>query len=242
MSAQTGEDSLLVTPVMTGERCTRILLGVFDGVGGWAMRNVDSGFMSRMLSLRCSTAFSEGEKSPLKCLTEAHCRIVNNNEVVGGSTTACLISLWIDANDDVKMTTANLGDSAFKIFRGTQTNPTLRFQSRLQRHGESSFFSPPFQLAALGEEYKHLPVCNDDPSAAECEIDKVLLPLDRIVLATDGVWDNIAEEVLVDILSDPLTCSNEKAFKIVDECSRNSWKLDDMTVVVVESLVRLGIL
>lgn len=104
-------------------------------------------------------------------------------------------------------------------------------QSSLLRHGEGRF-CPPYQLAALGEPFKHLPVCNDLPKDSDLIGPWVLLPGDVVVVATDGVWDNMTRQDMEAIVSDPETDGPAKANEIVSLAARNAWKLDDITCIV----------
>jgi serine/threonine protein phosphatase PrpC len=246
-----GEDALVMNFADN-----RLLIGVYDGIGGWKMRGVDSGQIATKMAVNSQLVFRSG-KDPLAVMTDAYAKIINNKEVIGGSTTACIVifefhqmpstagagvgvpggpTVPTGNTHGMHMSSANLGDSGYKVFRESGDGTRhLRFQSRLQRHGEGSKFSPPFQLAALGDEYKHLPICSDDPSSAETEMCKKVDAGDIIVCATDGVWDNISEQDLLTIISDRETNSNQKANLIIKKCVRNSWKLDDISCIVVEA-------
>lgn len=200
-------------------------------VGGWKTRGVDSGIMARGIATGCQTAHRQGKIAPKDILTASYDEIQNNGTIVGGSTTACLLVFSIDGNDDLCFHSCNLGDSAYKVFRGGFMMKELTFQSSLLRHGEGRF-CPPYQLAALGEPFKHLPVCNDLPKDADLIGPWALLPGDVVVVATDGVWDNMTQQDMEAIVSDPETDGPAKANEIVGLAARNAWKLDDITCIV----------
>lgn len=129
-SAETGEDSFTFSFLPPGSKRKSCLIGVLDGVGGWRMRNIDSGVMARGLATRSREAHQRGLESPKAIMKEAYDIIVNNKEIVGGSTTACFIVFSVNEQGYLVLNSANIGDSAFKVFRG-ELKKELVFQVRL---------------------------------------------------------------------------------------------------------------
>uniref|UniRef100_A0A1I7WC88 Protein phosphatase n=1 Tax=Heterorhabditis bacteriophora TaxID=37862 RepID=A0A1I7WC88_HETBA len=101
-----------------------------------------------------------------------------------GSSTACVLIVHQEM-----LYSANLGDSGFMIVRDGR----VLTKSREQVH----YFNAPFQLTLPPEGYKGF--IGDTPDLAEREE----IPIqkgDIIVLATDGLWDNLTEQHVLEQL------------------------------------------
>lgn len=98
-----------------------------------------------------------------------------------GSSTACVMRLTLDRRH---LMAANVGDSGFALFRNRQ----LIFQSKPLQH----FFDCPLQFADSESSTDKA----EDASLSELE----LQPGDLIVMATDGVWDNLYMDELISLL------------------------------------------
>jgi protein phosphatase PTC7 len=134
------------------------VLGVADGVGGWASRGVDAGLYARELMSHCYDYFAdhannkseEGMPSamrPVESLEYAHAKTK-----ILGSSTACVLLLdgqnSNDSNGNIcqggVLHAANVGDSGYIIIR----NGKILFESTPQQHG----FNFPFQLQYQGQD------------------------------------------------------------------------------------------
>ena len=102
----------------------------------------------------------------------------------GGSTTCVMVELPENSNlpDQNEIKTLNFGDSGYMLIR----NGEVLFRSASQQH----YFDCPFQAGKL----------YDLPTDSKSEAHQVREG-DLIVMATDGVWDNLFE-------SDIMTCVN----------------------------------
>jgi hypothetical protein len=80
------------------------------------------------------------EKNPKEILTQGYEKLLKNEEVAAGSSTALIINI-IYENNVIKMSSTNLGDSAFMIIRDFKT----LYKSKEQEHQ----FNFPFQLGKL---------------------------------------------------------------------------------------------
>ncbi|XP_022136762.1 probable protein phosphatase 2C 80 isoform X2 [Momordica charantia] len=101
------------------------VIGVADGVGGWADVGVDAGKFARELMLNSITAVQEQPRDsvdPVKVLEKAHSSITTAQ----GSSTACIIAL-----SEKGLRAINLGDSGFIVIRDGSTI----FRSPVQQHG-----------------------------------------------------------------------------------------------------------
>jgi len=210
-------------------------IGVADGVGGWEALGVDSGLYSR--SLMCAaaehaeaTCAAAQPISPLETLKAAHDRCL----AIPGSSTACVLTLR-----DRRIEAVNLGDSGFIIVR----NGRVVYKTREQQH----YWNCPFQLGSS----------RDSPDdAARIFVDNVQ-DGDVLVLATDGVFDNLFAEAIGQLVqSMSQSTASDLAARIAEEASRIAndntlltpfqegarkngqlWrggKLDDITVVCAQ--------
>eukprot|EP00250_Pteridium_aquilinum_P002281 c12479_g1_i1 orf=61-1440(+) len=147
--------------------------GVADGVGGWALSGVDSGLYSRELMTNCGlfAKSDNGVPSPKRVIINA----VKKTDAVG-TCTAVLAALHKQT-----LYVANIGDSGFLIVR----NGKVLAKSTPMQHG----FNFPYQIGSEG----------DDPAMAET-FEIPVASGDVLVLATDGVYDNLYEREIVDVV------------------------------------------
>ncbi|KAF0981191.1 hypothetical protein FDP41_012979 [Naegleria fowleri] len=178
---QCGEDAFF-----TFENDSFTIIGVADGVGGWIDQGVDPSHISNQLMLNCklicereinNTSFLS---NPNKIMQAAYDMIVNEKQVQAGSTTCCVASF--DKKNNI-LRTSNLGDSTCAVFR----NGACIFVTQERQH----YFNCPFQLGVVPAEIST--AYHDLPEHAVNE-EIVLQPEDVVVMATDGVWDNLFPE------------------------------------------------
>ncbi|KAI4316797.1 hypothetical protein L6164_024741 [Bauhinia variegata] len=143
------------------------VIGVADGVGGWAEVGVDAGIYSRQLMSNSVNAIKEepkGSINPARVLEKAH-----SITKAKGSSTACIIALT-----DQGLHAINLGDSGFMVVR----NGCTIFRSPVQQHD----FNFTFQLESGSD--------GDLPSSGQVFTIPVA-PGDVIIAGTDGLFDNL---------------------------------------------------
>ncbi|KAK6803354.1 hypothetical protein RDI58_001138 [Solanum bulbocastanum] len=144
------------------------VIGVADGVGGWAKKGIDSGVYSRELMTNAELAIQKQSSITtidlMKVLNEAF-----SHTKVKGSSTACILSLFDDS-----LHTVNVGDSGFVVIR----EGIIVYKSKVQQ----SRFNCPFQLGNGSS--------SDDSSVAK-KISVSVIAGDVIVLGTDGLFDNV---------------------------------------------------
>ena len=190
-------------------------LGVADGVGSWYYRGVDPGIYARELMRLTEATIQAGQRDPVKVLRQAY---EGNKEQ--GTATACVAIL-----NDGQLNSVNVGDSGFIIIREGQV-----VQSRqITIHS----FNFPFQLG------KGSPDQPEDGVVAGIK----LKPEDIIVMATDGLWDNLFEEHVAELVVEKSDMSKlakniaeEARFAATEPGRKTPWsdvggKLDDITVV-----------
>jgi len=202
--------------------------GVADGVGVWSELGINSAIYSSALLNNIQGYVQQKEESTLyEALLYGYTE--NLKAKTEGSSTVVLGKMV-----GREFHALNLGDSGFAIFR----NDEMIYKSEEQSHS----FNYPFQLGTGG----------DQPSKAHC-IQCTMKRGDLIVMASDGLFDNLFTDEIEDVLkaSDPdkiatnlavsamaAACSNQKETPFserVGEETDQIWrggKMDDITVVV----------
>jgi len=178
-------------------------LGVADGVGGWAELGIDAGAYARALmdgvEKSCDNALVAGkETTPLEALEEAH-----RGVSLQGSSTACIVT----ARRDGCVSVVNVGDSGVQVWKRarpplSQAPAPLRVEEAallwscthtapMTTHG----FNFPVQLAAPGGNGQSDSPRDGSLSSWELEGGELL------ILATDGMWDNLSEQAIRGVLA-----------------------------------------
>ncbi|XP_064618495.1 protein phosphatase PTC7 homolog [Lineus longissimus] len=168
------------------------ILGVADGVGGWRSYGVDPSEFSSKLMQTCERMVNRGHfrpQAPAELLAASYSEILENKESLIGSCTACLVSL---NQEEKTVYTANLGDSGFLIVRNGQ----VIHRSEEQQH----YFNTPFQLSVAPPTHRGR-VLSDSPEAAQRTSFGVQIG-DIILLGTDGLFDNLSDDMILDQLQD----------------------------------------
>ncbi|CAD6185638.1 unnamed protein product [Caenorhabditis auriculariae] len=163
------------------------VVGVADGVGGWRKYGIDPSAFSRRLMKECEKRVADGDFDPQRPdrLLEFAFRATAEAPRPVGSSTACVLVVHQEM-----LYSANLGDSGFMVVRGGK----VISKSREQTH----YFNAPFQLTSPPEGMKKNFI-GDRPDMA----DREELPMqkgDIILLATDGLWDNLNEQHVLEQL------------------------------------------
>ncbi|PVU89615.1 hypothetical protein BB559_002245 [Furculomyces boomerangus] len=172
-------------------------LGLADGIGGWANKeNSDSSYFSRRLMHNAHYEISRYEDieddlftrynqaTPVEIMREAYKNTLADMKAkeLKGSSTICLALL---RGEELRV--ANLGDSGLTIIR----NGDMIFRTEEQQHS----FNYPYQLGT-----EKLTDCVTDAQVFRIRVKKG----DLIVLASDGLYDNLFDEDILDIISDLL--------------------------------------
>jgi protein phosphatase PTC7 len=184
--------------------------GVADGVGGWRAYGIDPGEFSLHLMKTCERLVKLGRFTPTNpsdLLARSYCELLHHKKAIlgtnvtflsyffgnvfflysVGSSTACVVILNRDNNT---LYTANIGDSGFIVVRKGR----IIRKSEEQQH----YFNTPFQLSLPPPGYQ-ADVLSDQPDSAITDN----FPVedgDVILVATDGVFDNLPQNLLVDEL------------------------------------------
>ncbi|XP_017076313.2 protein phosphatase PTC7 homolog fig [Drosophila eugracilis] len=185
-SQRFGEDSYFVSSTPLAE-----VMGVADGVGGWRDMGVDAGRFAKELMSCCSGKAQQSGfdgRSPRDLLIAGYQELTRREHPVVGSSTACLVTMH---RRDCTLYTANLGDSGFLVVRNGQ----VLHRSQEQTHD----FNTPYQLTVPPANQRDS-FYSDQPEMA-VSTRHSLLPGDLVLLATDGLFDNMPESMLLKILN-----------------------------------------
>jgi len=212
-------------------------LGVADGVGGWNHFGVNPAFIARQMMLNAHAISRENARlglsqDPQMIMAAAYEKIKNNNEVEAGSTTCCILTLDTSDAENPIIRSANLGDSGYIIIR----QGTVIAYSDFQRLDLA-----PMQLAIIPEKFASIGAIQTDPAAADCQRHSVQHG-DIIVLASDGLWDNIPNcheqnsdiSILISELDSRGATVANIAQVLVETALSYYMKPDDITVVVAK--------
>lgn len=151
------------------------VIGIFDGVGGWADSGIDPRDYSYILSEGCSQGVEESLLTdPLSILNYGYKKSLS----IMGSSTACILSIKGSSLDAL-----NVGDSGFRIVRDNR----VVYGSKEQQHS----FNLPYQLG---------PSSNDKPEHGDA-YKYTLKEGDIVIVGTDGLFDNLYDETIISLLN-----------------------------------------
>ncbi|KAG0166806.1 Protein phosphatase PTC7 [Apophysomyces sp. BC1015] len=171
-----GEDAFFHTCTPYG-----LALGVADGVGGWSDVGVDPALFSwTLMNNAASVAKDENSVDAHHILDAAFTQLRKGGKVPAGSSTACILNLCKRSG---KMTTCNLGDSAFILIRDEK----IVYESPSQQH----YFNCPYQLTVVPDTYPNRDSFVTDTPKDGDQKSFFLKEGDLILLATDGYFDNV---------------------------------------------------
>ena len=166
--------------------------GVFDGVGGWANSGFDPGLFSRALAQDTARTIQSMIKKPpssganLDLVRALTLGLTSAVQAHVGTSTACLVHI----DESGQFTALNVGDSCFRLIRPSADGLQVVMASLEQTH----FFNCPLQLGTDSR---------DMPSEGDSYEGKVESG-DLLVLATDGLIDNLSEDEILRCVSGPL--------------------------------------
>ncbi|KAK4873802.1 hypothetical protein RN001_013162 [Aquatica leii] len=167
--------------------CFTIVDGVADGVGGWRAYGIDPGEFSLHLMQTCERLVGIGRftpSNPSELLARSYYELLQHKKAILGSSTACVVVL---NKENCMLYTANIGDSGFMVVR----HGKVIHKSEEQQH----YFNTPFQLSLPPPGYQ-ANVLSDQPDSAITNN----FPVedgDVILVATDGVFDNLPQSLLI---------------------------------------------
>jgi len=133
---------------------------------------------------------------PSELLAQGFREMQENKQQIIGSSTACLMML---SHVDLKLYTANIGDSGFLVVRQGE----VVHRSQEQQH----YFNTPFQLSLPPTELLS-EVLADRPESAD-QYEFSVEDGDVILVATDGIFDNVPDRMLVEEMDKVWQCKDE---------------------------------
>lgn len=201
------------------------VLGVADGVGGWQSVGIDPSIFSSNLMRQCKQLVEKDENSifkknlaldlttPVRILEQSYTKLLEiQDDSLIGSATACILLFDYATNN---LISANLGDSGYVVIR----NEKIIHRSYEQQH----YFNCPFQLAIYPKTVQN--VQQDKPDSAWIGSFQ-LVEGDIVCLATDGLWDNLSDSSLINILNNEI-----RSYDDLKEAAKN----------IVEHTVKLSL-
>jgi protein phosphatase PTC7 len=150
--------------------------GIADGVGGWADSGIDPAEYSRSLMGHCAT-FSSGNYMAKDILQRAF-----EKTNVPGSCTA-IIAKYLPYENILDV--VSVGDCSMRLIR----DGTVLYQTDIQEHG----WNQPYQLSDPAHN-----IANSPDDALEYSYD--VKQGDIIILGSDGFFDNMWDDELVDAI------------------------------------------
>lgn len=212
-----GEDSFFALKARRSNGRRSVYVGVADGVGSWRAKKAKDAARYAQELMRGGMEFvrqlqtqnkdtdtdtdtadsdSDSEGTPRR-IAEFAAQRVNEQLGIVGASTLCVLS--VDSNDSTRELSAfNLGDSAFCIYREEAEQYGLIYRSTPQEQG----FGVPYQLGS-----------HETANRVEdgCSLQKFALHSgDVVVLGTDGLWDNMWEHEVADIICGAMTLYRQK--------------------------------
>lgn len=167
------------------------VFGVADGVGGWRTYGVDPSHFSGMLMQTCERLVNLGRFNPQKpasIIANGYRELFENRQQIIGSSTACVVAFNRAMR---RVYTANIGDSGFLLVRSGR----IVHRSSQQTH----YFNTPFQLSLVPPAQREQ-VLSDSPESADT-MEFEVFNGDLIIVATDGLFDNMSDTDIVDELA-----------------------------------------
>lgn len=195
----------------SGDKMQKLLyMGVADGVGSWREYGVDPRDFSHKLMGECENILQEatsqcvthgnkskcGMISPAELLAQSYERTKSANVI--GSSTAC-VALFDSIHHQLHF--SNIGDSGIIVLRHIDSDATSTLQrNRVKPSSDLRIafvsqqqlksFNHPYQMGWTGEEI----VENDSSfkqASESCTSSVHILRGDIIIMATDGLFDNV---------------------------------------------------
>lgn len=204
-----GDDAFFIAKNRFGD-----FLGVADGVGGWREHGIDPSLFSSSLMEACRRLIDEKliDLNPLtlrELLSRGYQQLLEDKQCIIGSSTACMVALHKEKSI---LHTANLGDSGFVVIRKN----AIVHRSEEQQH----YFNSPFQLA-IHPTIKDSRLIADSPEMASVTSFDVE-ENDLIVIATDGVWDNLPDSTILEETKNLIEPTSENLQRIAHALAKRA--------------------
>ena len=212
-------ENLMKTSKVNGEDAYFVFkdsaYGIFDGVGGWSELGVDPSELSFAMASECLNHLdtSISQVDPKHLMDLAYNGVLKRGKVRAGGTTA--LTIILDKKSNV-LHCANLGDCGVRVIECDKSKKVKGSAKIVHRSKEQlHYFNCPFQLSIVPPGKKHANTIRDTPALAK-EFDIFLNPNSIVISGSDGVFDNIFDEKMVEIVNNELNNSvmNGSCFEI----------------------------
>lgn len=201
-----GEDACLVSRISDN----KLLLAVADGVGGWRKHGVDPSLFSNQLMSCLQSSLPSYSGSLVDLLKKAFWQLVDLNytgkTVTPGSSTACLAVIDIS---EMTLEWCNVGDSGVMVLRESSSGG---YQVVHKSVSQQTAFNAPLQLTLRPG--RPVGQVLDPTGQAECKTIQIHRG-DCVILATDGLLDNLFPEEIVEIVKE-MDTKKERAQRIAE--------------------------
>jgi len=226
-----------------------LYMGVADGVGSWREYGVDPREFSHKLLADCEEILRDaqslsGHAIPTdELLAQSYERTKNSNTI--GSSTAC-VALFDSIHHQLHF--SNIGDSGIIVLRhlDSEVSSTLQRNKktpRLERKSDLRVafvsqqqlqsFNHPYQLGWTGEETKDKD-SSFKKASDSCTSSVHILRGDIIIMATDGLFDNVDIDDVADIC---LQWERDNGF--VNGSRKSKQEASDLSAKSISSLARI---
>jgi protein phosphatase PTC7 len=200
---ESGQDAFFVSRVgPNGTPDSSVALGVADGVGGWTDQGVDpADFSHGLCEYMAAAAYDtpeDGKVSARKLMQEGYDAVNRDPDITAGGSTAVVGVLSSSGSLEI----ANLGDSGFIHLRLN----AIYSASEPQIHA----FNTPYQLSVIPASLQRRATAFGHHQLSDLPRDAEVTRLhlqhgDVLILATDGLWDNVFNQDLLRIVSHTMT-------------------------------------
>lgn len=242
LSYSCGEDAYFISPSTN-------FMGVADGVSAWsAFALGNSAYIAYYLMSNAKVLSEKGATSPHQIIKDSFNAVwamyeQRRIQIPNGSSTVCVTKLQ-DEPDGPTISYLTLGDSMMMIVRPERfddmnVNLRLIHQSSKLYASEMVNGTPvPLQLCFYPFQGRRGTGAPEQVDKSEVEVIKVRKD-DIVIVATDGLWDNISTDEILKYISQSFATnpskninSNDLAQRLVECAVKNNYKPDDITVVV----------
>lgn len=224
-----GEDSYFALKHKHSPHGYSLFIGVADGVGSISNPiNAENSARFAQTLMQSSLDFINKNETNIETenisyeIASHSANIVTNELQIEGASTLCTLAIIVNDETNIngnaingKMTERktlygwNLGDSGFCIFR---RNPQLMYDLIYSTHPQIQGIGIPYQLGT----FQTANSINDGYG-----IKYELQSTDIIIVASDGIWDNLYEEQISDIIANSMKYYDMNTIDIHTSIARN---------------------
>jgi protein phosphatase PTC7 len=160
----------------------------------------------------------------LEILSEGYKTLKDKKLVKAGSSTIALLSVELG-----KAKVLNLGDSGFRLFRDNK----LIYRT----HEQQYFFNAPYQLSILLESDSKKGSLQTQPDQSFRD-EITLEDKDILLLGTDGLFDNLGDEKLVEIIKTENSLENkiDLMLKTALAIKTNKMQINKVTITIMMTI------